>query len=145
MNAIPKSTDDGSKRWLLVLAVMAAASVIFLVYSFIKAQSPPEQSVVAPQKPAPAEEAVTRSEPDWNGAAAGQVAEGSQAPASRPDPFAAQNAAAAKNDPVVFQKAVHQQAEYLRKLISEGKLPGGYGNLTKEQVDEMEKKGLLIE
>jgi hypothetical protein len=147
MNAIPNTTDDGSKRWLKVLAVAAAASVIFLTYSFVRALSPAQPSVVAPQKPTPAptEEAVTRTEPDWNGAAAAQVAEGTQAPVSRPDPFAAQNAAAAKNDPVVFRKAVHQQAEYLRKLIAEGKLPGGYGNLTKEQVDEMEKKGLLIE
>ena len=63
MNAIPQSIDDGSKRWLKVLAVTVAASVSLLVYSFVKALSPPEQSVVAPQKPAPApaEEAVTRS------------------------------------------------------------------------------------
>jgi len=135
------------QRWLTVLAVAAAASVIFLAYSAVKALSPPEPSIVAPQKstPAPAAGAVTRTEPDWNGAAAAPVAEGTHAPVSRPDPFAAQNAAAAKNDPVVFRKAVHQQAEYLRKLIAEGKLPGGYGNLTKEQVDDMEKKGLLIE
>jgi hypothetical protein len=150
MNVIPQSTDDGSKRWLIVLAVTAAVSVSFLVYSFVKTLSPPEQSVVAPQKPAawPAEETVTRVEPDWNSATAGHAAEGSRAPARGPDPFAAQNAAAAKaaaaNDPVATQKAVHQQAEYLRNLISKGKLPEGFGKLTKEQVDDMEKNEVLI-
>lgn len=150
MSAIPRSTDDGSKRWLIVLAATAAASIAFVAYSFVKTLSPPEQSVVAPQKPpaVPAEEAVTRIEPDWNSATAGHGVEESRAPARGPDPFAAQNAAAAKaaaaNDPVATQDAVHQQAEYLRNLISKGKLPEGFGKLTKEQVDEMEKNEVLI-
>jgi hypothetical protein len=143
MNAIPKSTDDGSKRWLKVLVVTVAASVIFLLYSFVKTLSPPEPSVVAPQKPTPAStaEAVTRSDPNWNAA---PVVQGSQAAATRVDPFAAQYAAAAANDPVVRQKDVHRQAEYLRNLISQGKLPECYGKLTKEQVDQMEKNGVMI-
>jgi hypothetical protein len=146
MNAIPRSIDTSSKRWLTILAVTAAASVIFVAYSVVKALSPPEPSVVAPQKPTPApiEEAVTRSEPDWNSAAAGHVAEDSQAAATRADPFAAQYAAAAKNDPVAAQQAVHREAEYFRTLISQGKLPECYGKLTKEQVDQMEKKGVMI-
>ena len=31
------------------------------------------------------------------------------------------------------------------KLIAAGKLPAGYGHLTKEQVDEMEKNGETIQ
>jgi hypothetical protein len=151
MSGIPRSIDTGSKRWLVVLAVTAAASVMFLAYSFIKAQSPPDQSAVETQKPTAthAEEAVTRNEPDWASATAGHTAGDSLANTTRPDPFAAKYAAEAKaaaaNDPVVRQRAVHQQAEYLRELIARGKLPEGYGNLTKEQVDDMETKGLLIE
>ncbi len=143
MNAIPRSIDTSSKRWLTILAVTVAASVIFVAYSFVKALSPPEPAVVAPQKPTPAptEEAVTRSEPDWNAA---QVVPGSQAAATHVDPFAAQYAAAAKNDPVAAQQAVHREAEYFRTLISQGKLPECYGKLTKEQVDQMEKKGVMI-
>jgi len=143
MGAIPRSMDTSSKRWLTILAVTAAASVIFVAYSFVKALSPPEPSVAAPQKPTPAptEEAVTRSEPDWNAA---QVVPGSQAAATRVDPFATQYAAAAKNDPVAAQQAVHREAEYFRTLISQGKLPECYGKLTKEQVDQMEKKGVMI-
>ena len=143
MSAIRGLMNDDSKRWLAILAVTAAASVIFVAYSFIQTLAPPEPTVVAPQKstPAPTEGAVTKIEPEWNAA---QVAPGIQAAATRADPFAAQYAAALANDPVARQKDVHRQAEYLRSLISQGKLPEGLGNLTKQQVDEMEQKGITI-
>lgn len=151
MSAIPWSMDSSSKRWLVALTTAAAASVAFVGYSFVKTLSPTESSVVAPQKPASArvEEPVTRSEPDWNGVTVGQAAEISRTAAVRPDPFAAQDAAAARaaaaNDPVANQQAVHREAEYLRNLISQGKLPESYGKLTKEKVDQMEKDGIMIE
>ncbi|MGD1017848.1 MAG: hypothetical protein ABSA12_00885 [Verrucomicrobiia bacterium] len=146
MIAIPRTIDAGSKRWLVVLAATAATSVIFMAYSFIQTLSPAEPAVVAPQKsaPAPPEEPVTRSEPDWNAA---QAVQGSQAAPAREDPFASEYAAAAKhqNNQIAHQQAVHRQAEYLRNLISQGKLPGCFGTLTKEQVDEMERKGITIQ
>jgi hypothetical protein len=147
MNAFSESIDNGSKRWLMVLGVAVSASIIYLAYAFVKTLLPTEPSVVLSQKPspAPAEQAVTRSEPDWNSA---QEVQRAQAAATRTDPFAAQYAAAAKaaakNDPVAAQQAVHREAEYLRTLISQGKLPGAYGNLTIEQVDQMEKNGVMI-
>lgn len=146
MNAVSRSIDAGSKRWLAVLAATVAASVIFMVYSVIQTLSPSRPTVVAPQKPASAGEPATRTEPDWNAAHAGQ---GLEVPAAREDPFAAQEAAAAKaaaaHDPVARQQDVHRQAEYLRGLISQGKLPSCFGKLTKEQVDQMEKNGLTIQ
>ena len=148
MNAIPRSTNDDSKRWLVLLAAATAASIAFLGYSIVRGLSPTKLSVEAPQKPALAEQAATRSEPDWNGTPAGQVADDSHSASTRPDPFAAQDAAAAKaaaaNDPVVIQQAVHHQAEYLRDLIAKGKVPESLGNLTKEKVDQMEKDGIMI-
>jgi hypothetical protein len=140
--------DADSKRWLAFLAVVAATSVIFMAYAFVKTLSPPEQSVTAPQipTPAPTGELSARSEPDWNAA---QARQGAQAAPTREDPFAAQAAAAARaaaaNDPVARQQDVHRQAEYLRNLISQGKLPECFGKLTKEQVDEMEQKGITIQ
>lgn len=145
---MPRLEDASSKRWLTVLAVTVAASVIFVAYSFIQTLSPPASSVVAPQKStAPStEEPPARVEPDWNTVPAGP---GGQAATAQADPFAAQNAAAAKaaaaNDPVARQKIVHEQADYLRNLIAQGKLPECFGNLTKEQVNEMEQKGLTIQ
>ena len=146
MSASPWSLDAGSKRWLIVLGAAVLISIIILTHSLANALFPSKEETVAISTPVRTEEAVTRSEPDWNSAQAGQVP---QATTTRPDPFAAKYAADAKaaaaNDPVAHQQAVHHQAEYLRNLISQGKLPQGYGNLTKEQVDEIEKKGLLIE
>jgi hypothetical protein len=150
MSAIPSSVDTDSKRWLAVLGVAAAIAVVFLAYSFVSQLSRSDQSVTAPSKPAAthAEEAAARAEPDWASAAAGHTSGDLLANTTKPDPFAAKYAAEAKaaaaNDPVVRQKAVHQQAEYFRNLISQGKLPKGLGNLTKEQVDEMEKNGILV-
>jgi hypothetical protein len=150
MNATSSLTDAGTKRWVVVLAAAAVVSLVYVSYSFVKSLSPPDQTVTAPEKPAVtrAEEGVPRSEPDWTSATAGPTAGDLLAGTTRPDPFAAKYAADAKaaaaNDPVVRQKAVHQQAEYFRNLISQGKLPKGLGNLTKQQVDEMEKNGILV-
>jgi hypothetical protein len=144
MSAIPWSMDASSKRWLIVLGAAVLVSIIILTHSFINALFSSKEETVAVS--VRSEEAVARTEPDWNSTQAGHVP---QTMTTRPDPFAAKYAAEAKaaaaNDPVVHQQAVHQQAEHLRNLISQGKLPQGLGNLTKEQVDEMEKKGLLIE
>jgi hypothetical protein len=153
MNAIPSSIDKESKRWLLVLVATVAASVIFVVCSFLKILSP-QPSLVAAPKPArpPVQQPAPRTEPDWNAlqaAGASQPAQASLTVAAQQDPFAARYAADAKaaaaHDPVAHEKAVHHQADYLRDLISQGQLPKGFGNLTKEQVDEMEKKRVLIE
>jgi hypothetical protein len=144
---MPQSMDADSKRWLTFLAVTAAVSVVLAAYALVKTLSSPQQSVVAPQKPTPAqtEGTTANSGLDWSTSPAGH---GSEAATTRVDPFAAQDAAAAKaaakNDPVAAQQAVHREAEYLRNLISQGKLPGSYGNLTKEQVDQMEKDGIMI-
>lgn len=150
MSAISSSVDTDSKRWLTVLGVAAAIAVIFLAYSFVTQLSPPDQSVTAPPKPAAthAEEAVARAEPDWASATAGHTAGDLLANTTKPDPFAAKYAAEAKaaaaHDPVARQQDVHRQTEYLRNLISQGKLPECFGHLTKEQVDEMERKGVTI-
>ena len=142
MSAISSSVDAGSKRWLVVLGVAVLVSIVILAHSFLNALFPSKEETVAVSVPVRTEQAVTRSEPDWNSArvGAGQVP---QAIATKPDPFAAKYAAEAKaataHDPVA-----HQQAEYFRALISQGKLPECYGKLTKEQVDQMEKNGVMI-
>ncbi|HTS19421.1 MAG TPA: hypothetical protein VMP11_17725 [Verrucomicrobiae bacterium] len=149
MSRIASLLDTDSKRWLAVLAAAVAVSIVFITYSFLKTLSPAEPTVVASQKPAPppADTPVTRAEPDWNATPASTPLV--ESAATRPDPFAAQYAAeardAAAHDPVAHAKAVQHQAGYLRDLISQGKLPQGFGKLTKEQVDDMEKKGVLIE
>ena len=116
------------------------------MHSFLNVLSPPEKTVVAQQPVAEVREPVhVRSEPVWNSPPQLGATEETPAPPVRVSPFAAQDAARVSNDPIAARNRVHLQAEYLRKLIADGKVPKALGNLTKEQVDEMEKKGILIE
>jgi hypothetical protein len=148
MSAILWSLDTATKRWLALLAAVFLLSTGVLVHSFLTASSPQEPiTVTAVQRPVPqtAEEVRTRSEPAWGQAQQAGRSEQS-AVAERVSPFDAQEAAARKKiDPVARQEAVHQQANYLRNLIAAGKVPSGLGNLTKEQVDQMEKEGVTIQ
>lgn len=146
MSAIPWSMDASSKRWLAVLGAVGLVSISILTYSFVSALFPSNQQPVAAQTPPPAKEVVTRIEPAWNNSSPSSVAEDSQVTTAKVSPFMTQDAAAAaaKAHQLSLQQAVHRQAEYLRNLISQGKLPEGFGKLTKEQVDEMEKNGITI-
>jgi len=142
MSAIAWSLDTPPKRWLALLAVVFLVSVGVLVHSFLDTLASPQQKAEATPKPAmeSAEQVQTRSEPVWNA----PPPEPSHT-TERVSPFAAQDAAEAKIDPSARQKQVHAQAEYLRALIASGKVPRQFGNLTKEQVDQMEKDGITIQ
>jgi hypothetical protein len=145
------SLDTDSKRWLAVLAAACLVSVAMLAHSFMKALSPAEENSAAVQKPATAvmDGARTRSEPAWSSSPQIAATENHEE-AIRVSPFDGKNKLLTERDKVAEQQAaqqaeVHRQAEYLRGLIAAGKLPAGYGHLTKEQVDDMEKKGITIE
>lgn len=146
MSAIPWSMDASSKRWLAALGAVVLVSISILTRSFFSALFPSNQEPVAAPARTPAREAVTRTEPAWNTTTPSRSTENPQEATPKVSPFAAQDAAAAaaKAHELSAQEAVHRQAEYLRNLISQGKLPEGFGKLTKEQVDEMEKKGITI-
>jgi hypothetical protein len=106
-----------------------------------------EENIVTVQKPATAatSKARTRNEPAWSSPQQIATTEPSEA-AIRVSPFDGKNKLMTKRDEMAAQQAeVHRQADYLRKLIAAGKLPVGYGHLTKEQVDEMEKNGETIQ
>jgi hypothetical protein len=142
MSAIGWSLDTPAKRWLALLAVAFLVSMGVLVHSFLDSLTSPQQKAEATPKPAleSAEQVQARSEPVWNA----PPPEPSHT-TERVSPFAAQDAVEARTDPAARQKIVHHQAEYLRGLIASGRLPKQMGNLTKEQVDQMEKDGITIE
>ena len=144
MRAIPWSLDTSAKRWLALLAGVFLLSVAVLVHSFLNALPPQEQIVVAQPPAAAAPKPVhVRNEPSWDSSQpVGQV-EQSQV-VDRVSPFDSQKPPPAKRDPAVYQEMVHHQADYLRTLIADGKLPARFGHLTKEQIDEMEKNGEMI-
>ena len=140
------SLDTDSKRWLAILATVFLVSVAMLTHSFMLALSPTQENNAAVQKPATAtaNETRTRSEPAWSSPQQTAVPENREA-AIRVSPFDGKNKLLTKRDEMAAQQAeVHRQADYLRKLIAAGKLPAGYDHLTKEQVDDMEKKGITI-
>ena len=147
MDAIFSSLDTPAKRWLALLAVAFLVSVGVLVHSFFDTLFPQEQKAeVAQLRASEVPEPVhVRTEPEWTSPPRMGATEETPAPPVRVSPFAAQDAARISNDPIAAQNRVHQQAEYLRKVIASGRVPKALGNLTKEKVDEMEKKGILIE
>ena len=147
MNMGTWSLDTDSKRLLAILATVFLVSVAMLTHSFMLALSPTQENNAAVQKPATAntDEVVTRSEPAWSSPQQTAVPENREA-AIRVSPFDGKNKLLTKREEMAAQQAeVHRQADYLRKLIAAGKLPAGYGHLTKEQVDEMEKNGETIQ
>jgi hypothetical protein len=147
MSADTWSLDTDSKRWLAVLAATCLISLAMLAHSFMNALSPAQENIAAVQKPATVatDEVRARSEPAWNSVQQAVVTEDQQA-AERVSPFDGKKKLLTKKDEIEEQqKEVHRQADYLRNLIATGKLPAGYGKLTKEQVDEMEKNGETIQ
>jgi hypothetical protein len=139
--------NTDSKRWLAVLAVACLASMAALAHSFMNTASSVEENNAAVQQSATvvADEAQTRSEPAWNSAPQVAAAENHETDV-RVSPFEGKGRLLTKTDELAErQKKVHFQAEYLRTLIAEGKVPAGLGHLTKEQVDEMERNGEMIQ
>ena len=138
MSAIPWSLDTTAKRWLAVLAVAVLGSVAVLAHAFYQAMTPAEASPASTQPPTrPATgEVRTKAEPTWDAPKQTAITE---PVAERVSPFAARDADKAANE-----QTVHTQAEYFRKLIAENKVPSGLGNLTKEQVDDMERRGIMV-
>ncbi len=138
MDAILDLFDTNAKRWLAVLVASVLISIVFLERAFLNAVTPQENVVTAGS--------ATSGESEDTQSKSGS---GSQTQESmtfvRVSPFDNQSPKTVpKDDPVVHQQIVHQEAEYLRQLIAAGKLPKGFGNLTKEQVDDMEKRGVTI-
>ncbi len=139
------SLDTTSKRWLTVLAVAVVISIIMLTRSFISAFSRPEAMNPETQKTAaaPAVTASTTAEPEWNLL--------SQSPGStvqhiHPDSSSeTSDFGRPKRDAAIRKEQVHKQAQDLRSMVKQNKLPKSFGHLTTEQIDEMEKKGIIIE
>ena len=115
----------------------------FLAHSFINTLSPPEEGVVVaePQASEVTEQVRPRREVQWNNLPQFREHQDRQA-GDQVSSFDSQDDAAKKQ---ARQEVVHRQADELRKLIASGNLPEAYGNLTKEQVDEMEKEGVTIQ
>lgn len=142
MSAAP-SLDASSKRWLTVLALAIVASVAILAYSFLKTPSPLEEKIVETQQPATdqAQKVRTGDQGTWNHPQQFRAVQEQPTVTS----FPPSDAEVRKKKEATRVAMVHNQAEQLRALVKQDKLPEAFGHLTLEQIDEMEKQGIVIE
>jgi hypothetical protein len=143
MSTMTRTPETTSKWWLIGLAAAVLVSLAVLAHSFLSTFSPTEEHIEKVQRPASeaTRSVVTRTEPAWDGAqSAGGIAENQLAPAKRTSPFEAE-----ENTEQQARAALQTQAKYFQKVMVNGKLPASLGSLTKEQVDDLQKKGLIIE
>lgn len=142
MSAAP-SIDATSKRWLTLLALAIVASVAILTRSFLKALSPLDEKSVKTQQPATdeAREVRTDSPEAWNHPQQFQAVQEQPTVTS----FPSSDAEVRKKKEAARAAMAHHQAEDLRSMVKQNKLPEAFGQLTLEQIDEMEKNGIVIE
>ena len=137
----PDSFDGNSKRLLAALACAMVIAVIILTRSFIALLAPPEPGITDSQK---ATTPVVKANTEFPSAWYAQAQDSSTAPkhitSVKRDEFDPP-----KNDAEIRQAMVHRQADDLRKMVKQNKLPASLGHLTLEQIDEMEKNGIVIQ
>jgi len=141
MNEFETPPQENNKNLLVVLGlalVFALTMLGYVVYRMLYAAE--ERSVaIETDSPAQVERTVTQTQSQWT-------------PPPAPPSNLQRKAAPVDDDPAALpinkeardRQIVHQQAETLRQMIRENRLPRSYGNLTLERVDEMEKKGICI-
>lgn len=139
------SLDPVSKRWLTVLAIAMLISIIVLARSFINAFSPPQSVKTDLQSSAqtPSAASTTPATSQWNGPS--PFSSSDQQPIHIQSSFKRTESATPQNDAAARKEMVRVQAENLRTMVKQNKLPKSFGNLTLEKIDEMEKNGIIIE
>ena len=146
MSSSTSSMDVASKRWLVALALVFLGSAAFLAQAFIKALSPPNENSVTVQPPAQenTREAFSKSEPTWITPPEIRALDDRQT-ATNIVRSENKDRVVRKKDDAATKAAARAQADYLRTLVKQNKLPDVYGHLTLEQIDEMEMNNVLIE
>ena len=132
MSATKVPLDSSSKWALAALAAAIVISVVIIVRSFIEPVSLPpkvDDSVrpTAAQRPLAIDPVLYPAQ---------------QAPTTPVFPQTTETPDAAQQK-VIYMKSVHEQAEYFRQLVA--KHPKTASLPTPQQIDEMEKNGLLAQ
>ena len=124
---------DSSIKWsLAALAAAIVISVVIVVRSFIEPVSPPRK-VDDSVQPTPAQRPPA-VEPVWHPV--------QQAPTAPVFPQSTETLSAAQQK-AIYMKSVHEQAESYRQLVANHSKTASLP--TPQQIDEMEKKGLLAQ
>jgi len=139
--------DTASRRWLIALAIAFFVAAAMLTHSFMNAFSAPERgdAKVQPVGADRPEEIHTVSQPEWIHPQEFQGVEQRHAPTDDAITSDSRDTTTREKSETLREKMVHKQAESLRSLVKQNKLPAAYGHLTLDQIDDMEKKGIVIE
>ena len=145
MSQASSSLDTMSKGLLAALALAILVSIVILTRSFISVLSPSEQTTVQTQQSAqePARTVSSGTESEW--ISSQQSRSSAEQSADQVSRFKHDGLSNPRNDAAAREAMVHMQAENLRNLARQNKLPEAYGNLTPKRIDEMEKNGIIIE
>jgi hypothetical protein len=143
VSATSSSLDASSKWWLMVFAVAAVVTIVVLARSFFSALAPPQEVVNKLQQSPPVRTVHAISQPVWD---AGQQSRSTgYSDNIPPSPPSERKAGAAWVTPTNWAGIVHTQAEYLRKQAEESKDPSDVKRMALERIDEMEKRGVLVQ
>jgi|GEM_PF-2350985 len=146
VNAFLSSLDASSKRWLTVFVLAVVVTIGVLAHSFFSALAPPKEIAAQPIQSPPVRAVGTRTssqQPAWDNV---QRTALTRRPNNTPPTSPAErHATNAWVTPTNWDGMVHMQSEYLRKMSAASEDPGGVNRLTPDQIDEMEKNGLLIQ
>ena len=126
----------------MVFAVAAVVTIGVLAHSFLSDLAPPKEEVVKLQ-PTVTAQTHTSSRQTWD--AAQQNRSTGYPNKIAPTPAVERRATNALATPTNWVKTVHMQAEDLRKKAAESGDSDDAKRRTLEQIDEMEKNGLLIQ
>ena len=125
----------------MAFALAAVVTIGVLAHSFLSAFAPPKE--VVKSHPHVTVKAHTSSQQTWN--AAQQTRSTGYPNKIAPTPPVERRATTALATPTNWVKTVHMQAEDLRKKAAESGDSDDAKRRTLEQIDEMEKNGLLIQ
>ena len=120
----------------------AVVTIGVLAHSFLSAMAPPKE-VVKSQPPVTAVKTRASTQPTWNSVQQNRsTGYSSYIP---PTPSIGSKPTVSLATPTNWVKIVHMQTDDLRKKLAESNDPEDVKQRTLERIDEMEKKGLLIQ
>ena len=146
MRGSGSSIETSSKCWLALLGLVFLVSVLFLARSFMKVIFPPRENPVMVQQPQGegAEKTYNKNELVWSSPQEPRGFEDHRS-STLASALVTNDVMAAKRIEAAREEMVRRQAQSLRTMVKENKLPDGLGHLTLDRIDEMEKKGIVIE
>ena len=144
MNTTPTPVkESSSKTWIVLLLVATIVSFVVLVIAVKQALAPVSTSMRNASLQSAADvEADSASQQELTSS---PVLHSPRAQSKTIFPAPVEpKALTPEEQKQQYQQQVHQQAQYLRAMAADPKNHGGPYDLTPQQIDDMEKKGVMV-